>query len=199
MRLANRQDFPNLFASLGASSVAEIGVAAGRFSKVLLSTPSLTKLYLIDNWKNDRGEINKPQALELAASNPDIIAVIEKSSEEAATMFEPNSIDCVYLDAMHDYDSVSRDIALWWPIAKLCLAGHDYSLWNPATKQPIGVMLAVEEFAHRELLEVCVTGVMCHHPIRRLRAAYRAGFASPKNWGDSIPSWWILKPQKDIA
>ena len=38
------------------------------------------------------------------------------------------SLDLAYIDARHDYDGVSEDLAAWWP--KICpgglLAGHDF-------------------------------------------------------------------------
>lgn len=49
--------------------------------------------------------------------------------------------DVVFIDALHDYESVKQDIALWWPLVREggYLCGHDYQHRFP------GVMRAVAE------------------------------------------------------
>ena len=62
-------------------------------------------------------------------------------SIEASKFFENNSLDFVYIDAIHTYDSVKEDITLWLPKIKKggCIGGHDYSkAWS-------GVVKAVHE------------------------------------------------------
>lgn len=58
--------------------------------------------------------------------------------------------DVVFIDALHDYESVKQDIALWWPLVREggYLAGHDYNHKWP------GVMRAVAE--HFGLMDVCL-------------------------------------------
>ena len=53
----------------------------------------------------------------------------KKSSLSAAATFDADSIDYVFLDAAHDYESVRADIAAWWPKIKPggWFAGHDYT------------------------------------------------------------------------
>ena len=62
----------------------------------------------------------------------------------------------VYIDALHDYDSVKADIAAWWPQVKPggVLAGHDFHSGNPETA---GVARAVREFAKAEKLHLMTT------------------------------------------
>ena len=64
----------------------------------------------------------------------DMIVLIIASSVTASTLFADRSTDWVHLDARHDYDSVTADIAAWRPKIKPggWLSGDDYG--NP--KQP---------------------------------------------------------------
>lgn len=58
------------------------------------------------------------------------INILRKTSEEAAKDFLDESLDIVFIDARHDYDSVVKDIELWLPKVRVggVLSGHDYSL-----------------------------------------------------------------------
>ena len=67
--------------------------------------------------------------------------LIRKSSFDAAKMFDDNSIDLIFIDANHSYESVKNDIDLWLPKVKKggWLSGHDYHI------NYFGVILAVNE------------------------------------------------------
>lgn len=58
------------------------------------------------------------------------IIKIRKSSVEAAKDFEDMSLDAVYIDAEHDFESVRADIKAWRPKLKFggVLSGHDFYL-----------------------------------------------------------------------
>ena len=61
-----------------------------------------------------------------------MIQVITGDSAESAALFEDASLDAVYIDAAHDYDSVVKDIAAWFPKIKPAgvFSGHDYPHWE---------------------------------------------------------------------
>ena len=70
----------------------------------------------------------------------DLIQPLRMSSLEAATRFDSESLDFVFLDAAHDFGNVVTDIEAWLPKVRPTgvLAGHDYlSCWP-------GVVQAVE-------------------------------------------------------
>lgn len=56
-----------------------------------------------------------------------VVTPIRKSSVQAANEFEDKSLDVVFIDGAHDYDSVMEDIAAWYPKVKTggILSGHD--------------------------------------------------------------------------
>lgn len=58
------------------------------------------------------------------------------------------SFDFVFIDANHTYESVSRDLAAWWPKLKTegLFVGHDYK----SSGRKAGVKKAVDEFAEMQ-------------------------------------------------
>jgi predicted O-methyltransferase YrrM len=71
----------------------------------------------------------------------DFIIPVAKSSLDATKEFQDNSLDFIFIDASHDYQSVKQDIEAWYPKLKPTgvFAGHDYLT-------SAGVRQAVEEF-----------------------------------------------------
>ena len=69
-----------------------------------------------------------------------LINPIKAISWEGAELYEDNSLEFVFLDAAHDYESVKKDLVSWFPKVKEggVFAGHDYPHWE--------VYLAVNEF-----------------------------------------------------
>jgi hypothetical protein len=53
---------------------------------------------------------------------------IRMTSVEAASLYEDNSLNFVFIDGAHDYDSVMADIAAWFPKVKSggVISGHDF-------------------------------------------------------------------------
>lgn len=80
------------------------------------------------------------------------INTIRKQSTDAALDFENNSIDAIYLDAAHDYNSVSQDLESWYPKLKnekVLLFGDDWT-WTTVRK-------AVTDFATNKKLQIYIT------------------------------------------
>jgi len=53
------------------------------------------------------------------------VDLIRSDSISASKRFEDNSVDMVWIDGAHDYDSVMKDIKAWLPKCKKLLCGHD--------------------------------------------------------------------------
>lgn len=71
----------------------------------------------------------------------DTFTAIREDSTKAADLYTDNSLDFIFLDADHSYESVKRDITAWLPKVKSggILAGDDYHPNFP------GTMAAVNE------------------------------------------------------
>ena len=82
----------------------------------------------------------------------DMIRIIEGDSAQSALHFGDGSIGGVYIDAAHDYQSVRRDLAAWWPKVRAggVFSGHDYH-WHE-------VRQAVQEHAKEHGWEIGVVG-----------------------------------------
>lgn len=78
----------------------------------------------------------------------DFVTIKQMTSVEAAKTFEDESLDLVFLDALHDYESVKTDLNAWYPKLKKngLFAGHDF-FWSPD-----GVQKAVTEFTKQNNL-----------------------------------------------
>ena len=73
------------------------------------------------------------------------------TSVEAAATLKDSSLDFVYLDARHDFESVTEDLAAWFPKLRQggVLAGHDY--YDGVYPHGVyGVRSAVDSFAARK-------------------------------------------------
>lgn len=75
-------------------------------------------------------------------------SVIPYSSIESAKFFKDKTVDFIYIDASHDYESVKQDLNVWFPKLKEngFIGGHDYT-WE-------GVKQAVDEFAIKNNMQV---------------------------------------------
>ena len=136
---------------------AEIGVKEGKFTSYLLSQhPELT-MFCIDPWTSQPngnetyGEWNFDEIYSQYKNRikpyKDRVIELRGFSKTAVMMVEDKSLDFVFIDAQHDYDSVKQDIDLWLPKVKKggLLSGHDYHEQFP------GVIKAVNEFFTPEI------------------------------------------------
>lgn len=120
--------------------ICEIGVYLGRSLSSIAAAcrENRTRLVAIDNWRGcvEIGEEKNSQLqlLDHFRANMqwlglwDAVEPVEGDSAGAASNFADHSIDLVFLDASHDFESVCRDARAWWPKLKPSgvLMGHDY-------------------------------------------------------------------------
>lgn len=139
---------------------AEVGVCGGMYSKFILDNTAM-KLYSIDPWEVN-SELAKPKEIFakcklLLEPYGDRVEMVKGYSPDISSMFEDESFDFVYIDALHDYDSVKSDMEAWWEKVKVggVMAGHDYN-----SDKWYGVVRAVTEFSREEGIEVSLTGIV---------------------------------------
>lgn len=142
---------------------AEIGVKRGIHSQVILSRWKGRKLYLVDPWEEqddesyvDRANVYQERHNEFLDETLSRMQefggrfeILRDYSVEAAKRIPDESLDFVYIDARHDYDSVLEDLHAWYPKVKDggIIAGHDY-LRGLMNGIPYGVKEAVRKFTN---------------------------------------------------
>jgi len=74
------------------------------------------------------------------------VKMLQMTSEEASKHFLKHSIkfDFVFLDGLHDYESVKADISYWFPLLKIggVIGGDDY-YWRCNPEEPFFVRQAI--------------------------------------------------------
>lgn len=116
---------------------AEVGVEQGRYSECLLRKIPELKLFCIDCWETYKGYREEKahkypgyykKALEKLGPYGERAVMIKKYSMEAVKEFEDESLDFVYIDANHDFQNATNDIAEWSKKVKKggIIAGHDF-------------------------------------------------------------------------
>lgn len=129
---------------------AEIGVERGNFAQEILNqNPSY--LLLVDPWKHQDEDIyhtaisdskitpdpsnvddiefgkRYQEVKDKFGDNPKVTLCVSESAK-ASELVEPESLDFVYIDAIHTEAAVYEDMCCWWPKIKPdgILCGHDF-------------------------------------------------------------------------
>jgi hypothetical protein len=123
----------------------ELGVyKADSFMTLLENCPNIKTLYGVDNYKpyydvfEDReisileSDMIRSESLlkQKHSQYADKIKFFECASVEAATKIDDESLDFIFIDADHSYESVMQDLTIWYPKLKPggLLTGHDYHM-----------------------------------------------------------------------
>ncbi len=131
---------------------AELGVSQGRFTMYLCATMHDMKMIAVDRWQEQpehktegwvgwdhSGSLQRFQQ-NCAQFFPDRVAIHQMDSAEASIVAEDGSLDFVFIDADHSYESCKRDIEAWYPKVRKggLVAGHDYNQKWPGVMQAVG-------------------------------------------------------------
>lgn len=172
-----RNDIGAFLNSLGLTVGAELGVQQAIFANTTLHAwTKCKKYYLIDIWDEQDSnyldsanvkrewqehfyEISKA-TLSSYKYRTDL-AFLRKFTSEAVHDIEDGSLDFVYIDARHDYCSVSEDIKLYWDKLRDggILSGHDYMLGSNLEE-------FVEAEAFIDRFDVCPNGTIRHRSVK---------------------------------
>jgi hypothetical protein len=144
------------------STIAEIGVFKGEFSKQILDLCCPKKLVLIDLWEGHipSGDLNGNNLETFSSdflyqsvcenfSNEPTVEIVKAPSNKLAE-YSNDHFDAIYIDGDHSYEGVKADLEMSLNLVKNggFIMGHDY-LINPERAQnyyDFGVKSAVDEF-----------------------------------------------------
>jgi len=115
---------------------AELGVAKGAYSKVLLDSGRFFKLWCIDRWSDHHGLAEYLGCLERLPT----ARVLRASFAEAREAFPDGSFDFIYVDGYaHTGQDAGKTLFDWYPKVRRggIFAGHDYheADWPDTFKQ----------------------------------------------------------------
>jgi predicted O-methyltransferase YrrM len=132
----NRTIMAKAMAELGFKIGAEIGVAQGFYSKILLDNNPKLKLFMVDIWDTYDGyhmygrkiRAYYQQARRRVREHEGRVRIIKKLSMDAVKDFPDNSLDFVFIDAAHDFMHVAEDVNEWSRKVRPggIVFGHDY-------------------------------------------------------------------------
>ena len=122
-----RNDLASLLHELDFKSGVEIGIQRGIFSEIICQRNPQMRVYGIDAWARPNGASMRQKAQKRMGVYPHYI-IIDDWSVSAAKQFTDRSLDFVYIDADHSYESCLADINAWHPKIRVggILSGHDY-------------------------------------------------------------------------
>ncbi len=124
---------------------AEVGVAEGYYSDLILSVCKPQKLYMIEFSKEYATALRERFKTQIASGQ---VEILEGDSVEMLSLLEDNSLDFVYLDATHDYEHPKAELEICKDKVKETgmIAGHDYTRFSMWESSQYGVVEAVNEF-----------------------------------------------------
>lgn len=129
----------------GPLVMAEIGSYAGESAAIFATSGKFSEILCVDSWASVVGSgiatADAESHFDEVAKRFPIIRKRKAKSVDAARHVPDQSLDVVYIDGKHDYQSVRADLKAWAPKVKPggWMCGHDYSERTP------GVMRAVRK------------------------------------------------------
>ena len=145
------EDMCSYIGDMSNMIMAEIGSYVGDSTEIFAN--HVKGIICIDPWENGYDENDGASfqhkmfiieaQFNLLLEKYDNIQKFKMKSEHAVQLFENNSFDVIYIDGLHTYEGVKKDIEMWLPKIKTggYICGHDYE-----SKHFSGVKKAVDEF-----------------------------------------------------
>jgi hypothetical protein len=131
-----REYLAHLFAELGYTTGAEIGVERGLFTETLCKANPQATIYAIDAWRAysgyrehvSQGKLDGFYNEAKARLRPYNCKIMRRFSVDAMEEFEPESLDWVFIDGNHVFEQVVADVAGWSKRVRRggIVSGHDY-------------------------------------------------------------------------
>ena len=147
----------------GYKTFVEVGCKEGRTTGHILKTVPDARVIAIDPWTADPVPSNGDSTREdykawdfakieaefwqNVGEHKDRCTMVRETSEAAAAKIPETfnghkaraAFDLVFIDALHDYESVKQDIALWWPHVRVggMLTGHDFNHKWPGVERAV--------------------------------------------------------------
>jgi hypothetical protein len=132
-----RNGLADLFHELSFKTGVEVGVRDGEYSEILCKANPDVKLYGVDPYEYHKGyrDITRQSTFD---RNWNIAhdrlrpfskyEFIRDYSDNVVHDFADSTLDFVYLDGDHCFESITNDLALWIPKIRKggIIAGHDY-------------------------------------------------------------------------
>jgi hypothetical protein len=173
--------------STNSKTGVEVGVAHGKYSKILLDANPELKLFGVDAYTTYEGYKDYALKRTMAAMRADAyvrldrypnFTFVEKFSVDAAKDFEDGSLDFVYIDANHADPYVTQDIEAWAPKVRKggVVSGHDYVEW--ASNERYDVITAVIRYTREHDIKLYIWGLQSK--------------ADPTLKRDNIRSWMFF-------
>jgi predicted O-methyltransferase YrrM len=115
----------------GWTMIAEIGVAQGKTTSLLLSSCPNLKMIAVDCWPREFARMEK-KFWQHVAPYQNRLQFIRADSAEGAKQVPDASLDAGFIDADHSEAACTKDIVAWLPKIRSggLLCGHDYN-WDP--------------------------------------------------------------------
>lgn len=155
-KLSRHTGLVQLWAELGYTTGAEIGVEQGKFSEEICKANPGVRLTCVDPWRAydrykdhvSQGKLDQFYVEACARLAPYECTIIRESSMVAVSRFLPTSLDFVFIDGNHEYQHVVNDICEWARIVRPggMVAGHDYRREHNDHPIPFHVIQAINSY-----------------------------------------------------
>lgn len=173
-----REELPQMLNDIGLlGTFVEIGVNTGAYASTSVLPNWLGNNYFgIDPWRMsnnvdeaDYSYLNKSRDVAMKTAIASLspfatrVNLWRMFSVNASLLFSDSSVDVVFIDALHQYRAVWKDMIAWWRVVKKggLMCGHDYIMRFHTDGCLYTVKPAVREFARKYKLQILMSSDEC--------------------------------------